>query len=152
MFRKIAVPFDLAHADLQAKAIRTAADLAKHYNASPTLVGLTSNTPSTVAHHPEECAQKLADYAVSQSSEHGVTFNAHSTVSVDVTVDLEKKLDERYQANPKRFVHARPTIAMPPDKVLINPISPEEIAEGVSNTVNFPALTRVKEKNTLTLN
>lgn len=61
-------------------------------------------------------------------------------------------LDDRYKANPERFVSGRPTIAMPADKVLINPISPEELAEGASNIVNFPTLNRVKEKNTLTKN
>jgi len=40
---------------------------------------------------------------------------------------------------------------MPAEKVLINPISPEELAGGVSDIVNFPTLNRVKEKSILTL-
>lgn len=93
MFKTIAVPFDLAHAEKQAKAISAAADLAKHYGASLTLIGVTSNTPSSTAHNPEEFTAKLAEYAAAQSAVHGVTIDTHSTVSVDVTVDLEKKLN-----------------------------------------------------------
>lgn len=70
----------------------------------------------------------------------------------EVALVKQQALDERYKANPERFVQGRPTVAMPPEKVLINPLSPEEIAEGVSDKVNFATLNRVKEKSTLTLN
>ena len=93
MFKTIAVPFDLAHADKQVKAISTAADLAKHYSASLTLVGVTTTAPSASAHNPEEFARKLAAFAVEQSAKHGVEIDAHSTASVDVSIDLEKKLN-----------------------------------------------------------
>ena len=94
MFENIAVPFDMAHTNKQFKAITAAADLAKHYDATLTLVGVTSNTPSSSAHNPEEFAAKLAEYAAVQSAAHGVTFKTHSAVSVDITVDLEKKLNQ----------------------------------------------------------
>lgn len=94
MFKNIAVPFDMAHTNKQVKAINAAADLAKHYDATLTLVGVTSNTPSSSAHNPEEFAEKLAEYAAVQSAAHGVTFKTHSAVSVDVTIDLEKKLNQ----------------------------------------------------------
>lgn len=74
--------------------IAAAADLAKHYDATLTLVGVTSNTPSESAHNPEEFAVKLTDFAAAQSTIHGVTFGTHSAISVDVTVDLEKKLNK----------------------------------------------------------
>ncbi len=93
MFKTIAVPFDLAHADKQVKAISAAADLAKHYSASLTLVGVTTTAPSASAHNPEEFARKLAEFAAEQSATHGVKFDAHSTASVDVSIDLEKKLN-----------------------------------------------------------
>lgn len=93
MFHAIAVPFDPAHIETQTKAVETAADLAKHYNASLTLVGVSSVAPSQSAHSPKEFADKLAQYAQAQSTEHGVTFQAHSVVSVDITTELEKKLD-----------------------------------------------------------
>lgn len=94
MFKNIAVPFDLAHPEKQVKAVNAAADLAKHYGSSLTLVGVTSNTPSSTAHTPEEYAEKLNEFAATQSEKYGVTFQAHSAVSVDVSVDLEKKLNK----------------------------------------------------------
>lgn len=94
MFKTIAVPYDLAHADKQVKAINAAADLAKHYGASLTLVGVTSVAPSASAHNPEEFAQKLVEFATEQSARHGVKFETYSTASVDVAIDLEKKLNK----------------------------------------------------------
>ena len=70
----------------------------------------------------------------------------------DIALIKQSALDERYLANPERFVKGCPTVAKPPEKVLINPLSPEEIEDGVSTAVNFPTLNRVKEKNTLTTN
>jgi len=70
----------------------------------------------------------------------------------EVSLVKQQSLDDRYHANPERFVKGRPTVAMPDEKVFINPISPEELADGVSDVVNFPTLNRVKEKNTLTSN
>jgi len=94
MFKNIAVPFDLAHAEKQEKAINAAADLAKHYGASLTIVGVTSNTPTEMAHNPTEFAERLAEYAAMQTEKYGVDFQSHSTVSVDMTVDLEKRLNK----------------------------------------------------------
>jgi nucleotide-binding universal stress UspA family protein len=94
MFSNIAVPFDMAHVEKQAKAISTAADLARHYGASLTLVGVTSNTPSQSAHSPDEFSAQLADYAQRQSSQYGIPIKAHSAVGVDIAVELEKLLDQ----------------------------------------------------------
>ena len=94
MFKNIAVPFDLANAEKQEKAINAAADLAKHYGSVLTLVGVTSNTPSDVAHSPEEYQEKLTAFAAEQSRIYGVSFNACSAVSVDIAIDLEKKLNQ----------------------------------------------------------
>lgn len=49
-------------------------------------------------------------------------------------------LDERYALNPERFVKGRPQVKMPPIEVAINPISAEDIADGVIDAVNFPTL------------
>jgi nucleotide-binding universal stress UspA family protein len=94
MFKIIAVPFDLAHAAKQVKAINAAADLAKHYDATLTLIGVTGNAPSSSAHSPEEFARKLTEYAAEQTAKYGITFETHSTVSTDVAIDLEKKLNK----------------------------------------------------------
>ena len=52
----------------------------------------------------------------------------------------QDSLDTRYLLNPERFVRGRPMVKMPPTEVAINPISEEDIAEGIVDTVNFPTL------------
>lgn len=69
-----------------------------------------------------------------------------------IAIVKQQALDDRYKSSPERFSSGRPHVAMPAEKVLINPISPEELAEGASNIVNFPTLNRVKQKSILTLN
>ncbi len=49
-------------------------------------------------------------------------------------------LNIRYTQNPERFVKGKPVVKMPPNEVAINPISAEDIAEGVIDAVNFPTL------------
>jgi len=70
----------------------------------------------------------------------------------EIAIVKQQSLDKRLLMNPERFVKGRPVVAMPKEKVLINPLSPEEMAEGVCDKVNFPTLNRVKLKNTLTTN
>lgn len=71
-----------------------------------------------------------------------------------LTVALEKQqaLDNRYALNPERFVKGPPRVAMPPERVEINPLTEQEITDGASTEVNFPTLTRVRDKNSLTKN
>jgi len=52
----------------------------------------------------------------------------------------QKALDSRYALNPERFVNGRPTVKTPPTVVAINPISADDIAEGIIDDVNFPTL------------
>lgn len=66
--------------------------------------------------------------------------------------EKQRALDERYERNPERFVNGRPRAPMPPECVEINPITAQDIEDGVSSAVNFPTLSRVKEKYTLSLN
>ena len=49
-------------------------------------------------------------------------------------------LDKRFILNPERFVSGRPIVKMPPTEVAINPISAENIADGVVDKVNFPTM------------
>jgi putative transposase len=51
-----------------------------------------------------------------------------------------KILDSLSSISPERFVKGRPIIKMPPSEIAINPISAEDIAEGVVDAVNFPTL------------
>ena len=68
-----------------------------------------------------------------------------------VALDKQSALDAHYQRHPERFVRGRPLVAMPPESVAINPISPE--LQGTSaDQVNFPTLTAAGAvENTLTL-
>jgi len=58
----------------------------------------------------------------------------------DVAKLKQLALDARYALNPERFVHGRPTVAMPPASVAINPILPNEEGIIVDDRVNFPTL------------
>lgn len=67
-----------------------------------------------------------------------------------VALDKQSALDALYHAHPERFVRGRPLVAMPPDFVAINPISPE-LQGTAADQVNFPTLTAAGAvKNTLT--
>ena len=57
-----------------------------------------------------------------------------------VAIKKQAALDKRFAMNPERFVKGRPVVKMPPAEVAINPISAEDIAEGVVDHVNFPTL------------
>lgn len=108
-----------------------------------------------VAHANQWCADYFEWYNFSHHHSGLAGFTPEQVFTdryKEVALVKQQALDERYEMNPERFVHGRPTVAMPPEKVLINPLSPEEIAEGVSNIVNFPTHKRVIEKNTLILN
>lgn len=94
MYRRIMVPVDLAHIERLNKALDTAMDLAKHYGIPICFVGVTTGTPSEVAHTPEEYAGKLADFAAEQSKKHGLKIDAVSCISHDPAVDLHEKLLE----------------------------------------------------------
>lgn len=52
----------------------------------------------------------------------------------------QEALDRRFTLNPERFVRGRPMVKMPPQEVAINPISKEQLEDGVADTVNFPTL------------
>ena len=93
MYRNIVVPVDLAHVDQLEKALITAADLCRHYQARVTLVGVTASTPSETAHNPEEFEDKLQSFAAAQSEQLDVTFECRAISIPDPGVDLEKALD-----------------------------------------------------------
>jgi len=88
MYSQIMVPVDLAHTDHLEKALKTAADLAKHYGAPVTYLGATTPTPSEVAHTPQEFAGKLADFAEKQGSGNGIETRSKSVIAHDPAVDL----------------------------------------------------------------
>jgi putative transposase len=61
----------------------------------------------------------------------------------------QQTLDGRYERHPERFVRGRPTVAMPPETVAINPVVESGEHSMIEERVNFPTLTAagyVKEK------
>ncbi len=95
MFKHIMVPVDLAHEGRLERALKVAADLARHYGSRVTYVGVTTPQPSSVAHTPQEFAEKLARFAAAQGEANGVTEAAsHPIVSHDPSIDLDKMLTD----------------------------------------------------------
>lgn len=92
MYKRIMVPVDLTHAGDLAKALRTAADLAKHYGCPVTYVGVAASAPNAVAHNPQEFAQKLAAFGEAQAREHGHVAETKAVISHDPAVDLDDTL------------------------------------------------------------
>ena len=92
MYQRILVPIDLAHIERLEKAITTATDLAKHYRIPICFAGVTAETPTEVAHSPEEFESKLNAFAVEQSGRHGLTIEARAYPSHDPAVDLDAAL------------------------------------------------------------
>ena len=92
MFKRIMVPVDLAHADKLSRALRCAADLAKHYGATVVYVGVAAATPGSVAHTPAEFKEKMDAFAASQGESAGITTEAVALTSHDPSVDLDPTL------------------------------------------------------------
>lgn len=71
-----------------------------------------------------------------------------------VAAEKQRALHARYEQTPERFSAGRPTVPLPPSRVQINPITPEDVQAGATDMVNFPTLTRVvqaRAKNELSL-
>ncbi|MFY0992569.1 universal stress protein [Halomonas sp. C05BenzN] len=92
MYHKIMVPIDLAHIQLIEPTLQTVADLARHYNAEVCYVGVTANTPGSVARTPQEFTQKLEAFAQERAKVHGQPVSTHTIVSPDPIADLDDDL------------------------------------------------------------
>ena len=96
LYRHIGVPVDLAHRDKLGKALTTATDLARHYDARVTLVAVTGPAPGEAAHNPQEFRQRLDAVAAELAQDTGVTVDAHAEVIGDPAADLDKSLDRQF--------------------------------------------------------
>lgn len=92
MYRKIVIPVDLAHLEGLAKALQTAADLARLYSIPVVYVGVAGTTPDEVARTPEEHARKLTDLARDEAARHGIEASAHPLRSADPQGELNRLL------------------------------------------------------------
>jgi len=92
VYDEIMVPVDLAHVDGLGKALRTAADLAKHYGIPVIYVGVSAAAPSATARTPEEFSEKLDAFAEEQARAHGIETKAKAMISHDPAIDLDDTL------------------------------------------------------------
>jgi len=92
MYKKIMVPVDLAHIERLEKAIGVSTDLAKLYGIPVCFVGVTAETPTEVAHTPQEYAEKLKQFGASQANTHGLDVDTAAYPSHDPAIDLDKTL------------------------------------------------------------
>lgn len=92
MYRKIMVPVDLAHLEVIEPALAQVADLARHYRAEVCYVGVTANTPGSVARTPAEYQQKLEAFASEQAKVHGQAVSAKTISTPDPIADLDDEL------------------------------------------------------------
>ncbi|MCM0611273.1 universal stress protein [Marinobacter sediminum] len=92
MYRKILVPVDLAHTEKMSKALDTAIDIAKHYNATLCYITVTNTAPSAAAHTPEELADKLSAFAQEQGTSHGINTDSKVLSTADTAVELDDRL------------------------------------------------------------
>lgn len=92
MFKKIMAPVDLAHETSLARALGVTADLARHWGAEVTYVGVTSPSPGALAHTPEEFAAKLTAFAARQAAAHGIAAQAHPAIAHDPTTEVDDAL------------------------------------------------------------
>lgn len=89
MYQSIMVPVDLAHLDALEKPLTVAADMARHYNAQLSYVGVTTSQPSSVARTPEEYEQKLKTFAQEHAPDTGHAPTARVYNSHDPVTDLD---------------------------------------------------------------
>ncbi|WP_018700814.1 universal stress protein [Amorphus coralli] len=92
MFKKIMLPVDLQHVDRLEKALRVGVDLARLYGCGLCLVGVTAETPTAVAHNPEEYADKLEHFASEMAESQGLPVESVAYAAHDPAVDLDKTL------------------------------------------------------------
>ena len=98
LYRHIGVPVDLAHQDKLGKALATATELAKCYDARITLVAVTGPAPGEAAHNPKEFRAKLEAFAAKLAEQSGVRVDAQAEVIGDPVADLDKALDKQFHA------------------------------------------------------
>ncbi len=94
MYSKILVPVDLSHTEKMSKALNTAVDIARHYNATLCYITVTNTTPSAAAHNPKELAEKLNTFALEHGKLHGIDTDSKVISTADTAVELENRLLE----------------------------------------------------------
>jgi nucleotide-binding universal stress UspA family protein len=104
MYTSLVCPIDLAHASELTKGVAVAADLAKHYGAKFTLIGVTMDAPTTAAHNLDEYGALLDAFAKETAEAHGVDVGSVVVTSVDPAIDLEDKIIDAANALPADLI------------------------------------------------
>ena len=94
MYSTIMVPVDLAHAATVEKAIKTAADIGKLYQSKVVLVGVVNTAPGSVAHDPQEYAQKLSQFTESHAELCSYPMQSKTVICNDPAAELDKALEK----------------------------------------------------------
>ena len=92
MFSKIMVPVDLRHVEALEKALKVAADLARHYDGEVTYAQVTAPTPGPLGHTPEEVGEKLEAFAKAEGEKRGHRTAATTIIGHDPAIDLDDRL------------------------------------------------------------
>ncbi|TWC35637.1 nucleotide-binding universal stress UspA family protein [Pseudomonas sp. SJZ079] len=93
MYQQIMIPVDLAHVERLEKALKIGADLAKLYDIPVCYIGVSSNTPSEVAHNPSEFTAKLQQFGMAQADKYGLKkASTAAYFSHDPAIDLDDTL------------------------------------------------------------
>lgn len=92
MFTRIMTPVDLAHVDRMERSLQCGAELARLWGIPVIYVGVTAQTPGSLAHNPEEFAHRLHAFAAEQGEARSVTAKAHTAISHDPAADLDDAL------------------------------------------------------------
>lgn len=92
MYSRLLVPVDLGRLDALDKALKTAADLARHYGAPVVYLGVAGTAPDDVARSPAEHAAKLTAFAAAQAEAHGISASAYALASPDPQAELDRLL------------------------------------------------------------
>ena len=85
-------PVDLAHRETLEQALACAEDMARHWGAQVTYVGVTSNAPGAVARTAEEFGAKLAEFAQSRGEAAGIETHAHTGIAHDPATEVDDAL------------------------------------------------------------
>lgn len=92
MYKHILVPVDLEHTPEQEKALQSAAELARLYEATLCLVAVSASQPNAVSGTPEEFEVEFNLFAREHGDRLGVEMDTLIMSSVDPAVELDDKL------------------------------------------------------------
>jgi nucleotide-binding universal stress UspA family protein len=89
MFKRIMTPVDLGHLKILDRALKVAAEEARHHGIPVTYVTVTANTPGPLGHTPEEKQAKLDAFVAEQAGKYGIEAQGHLILAHDPRADID---------------------------------------------------------------